>query len=333
MKMLKKDMRNGEVKVLVESLDDLWHLSHIIEKGDLVKLRTFRKVIVKTGGEMKYGDKKPMVLTIRIDNSDFQKDSGSFRIGGSIVEGPDSVKKSAHHAVNIETGMSLSIQKNWKPHHFIRIEKSRGEKTSLLVCVLDREQADFATIKESGIDEKSSIVNRDKENMENYYEEIIKYLENEKGYEKIVIAGPGFERENLYKYIKEKKSPLAKVIILEKSSATGINGINEVMKTSSSHMLKETRISKENELVEELLKRIKTDGMVVYGPEETKRAVTSGAVEKLMISDKKVYDFENLMDQVEKQAGEVVIIGSDHENGEQFLHLGGVAAFTRYKLD
>ncbi|MBN2042841.1 MAG: mRNA surveillance protein pelota [Candidatus Aenigmarchaeota archaeon] len=333
MKILKKDIKNSEIKILVESLDDLWHLSHIIEIGDIVTFRTFRKTIVKTGGEMKYGDKKPMVLTLRIESSDFQKDTGMFRIGGPILEGPESVRKSAHHADNIEVGMALLIKKGWKAFHIQRIEKAQARKPVLLICVIEREVADFAMVMESGIEMKTTIVNRNMEKMEEFYEEVIKYMESESGYERIVIAGPGFERENIYKYMKEKKSPLARLVILEKSSATGINGINEVMKTSSSHMLKETRISKENEMVEELLKRIKTEGLAVYGPEETKRAIASGAVEMLMISDKKVYDFENLMEQTERQAGEVVIIGSDHEKGEQFLHLGGIAALTRYKLD
>jgi stalled ribosome rescue protein Dom34 len=31
--------------------------------------------------------------------------------------------------------------------------------------------------------------------------------------------------------------------------------------------------------------------------------------------------------------GQVAIIGSDHEMGEQFLHMGGIAGFLRFRLD
>ncbi len=333
LKMLRKDLKNDTVKILVESPDDLWHLSNIIGKGDLVRLRTFRKVIVKSGGDFKYGDKKPMVLTLRTDTADFQKDTGVFRLGGEIVEGPDSAKKSAHHYVNLEEGTRLSIIKKWKPYHLERIKKAGKRKPALLVCVIDRDEADLAAVMESGVEMKTSIVNQDAERMEEFYDRVIKCMEGEKGYERIILAGPGFERENLLKYMKQKKSLLVKDIILEKSSSTGINGVNEVIRSSSVRILKDTRISKESRLVEDVLGRIKSGGMAVYGPEETRKAVKSGAVEKLMVSDKKVYENEGLMEEAEKQAGEVVIIGSDHEKGEQFLHLGGIAAFTRYKLD
>ena len=39
------------------------------------------------------------------------------------------------------------------------------------------------------------------------------------------------------------------------------------------------------------------------------------------------------MEAEERTGGNVVIIASDHELGEQFLHLGGVAGFLRFRMD
>jgi stalled ribosome rescue protein Dom34 len=97
--------------------------------------------------------------------------------------------------------------------------------------------------------------------------------------------------------------------------------------------LKETRIAKECEYVQEVLLRMKTEGLVVYGREETQKAISMGAVEILLVSDKKIVEFEKLMERVERLKGKVVIIGSDHEMGEQFLHLGGIAGFLRFRID
>ena len=44
MKILKSDLKHGKVVVGVQSLDDLWHLSQIIDKGDLVSSKTTRKI-------------------------------------------------------------------------------------------------------------------------------------------------------------------------------------------------------------------------------------------------------------------------------------------------
>ena len=40
MRILKEDASSGNVKVQIETDEDLWHLYNVIEEGDLVSLRT-----------------------------------------------------------------------------------------------------------------------------------------------------------------------------------------------------------------------------------------------------------------------------------------------------
>lgn len=332
MKILAKNLRHNRMKLMVETLEDLWHLEHIIEVGDIITSRTLRKTVVKKGGTFEYGEKKPMVLTIKSEKIEFQKDSGLLRITGPIVSGPDDIRKHSYHSIQVDLNSVLTIEKHWKSYHLERIEKARFRKPLLFVCVLDREEADFAVVSETGIEMKASITNYDRENMEKYYKEIISYLKKQET-GKFVLAGPGFERENLSKFIERNEKDLAGKIMVEHSSSIGINGVQEVMKKSANRVLKETRIGKESEYVSEILKRIKTEGLIVYGKKETEKAVTLGAVETLFISQEKIRDFEKVMETQERMRGGVVIIGSDHELGEQFLHLGGIAGFLRFKMD
>ena len=333
MKILGKDMREQKVKVQVETLEDMWHLEHVIEPGDLVTSRTFRKTSVKRGGEYEYGDKRPMVLTIKLEKMEFHRDSGVLRLSGPIVSGPEDVPLNSYHSMQVEEGSVLSVQKKrWKAHQLDRLEKAKVKKANLMVCVLDREEADFAVLKESGIEMKAQIENYDRENMEKYYDKIISYLRGQE-VQTIVVAGPGFERENLSRYMGAKDRELARKIIVEHASATGINGIHEVLKKSANRILRETRIAKESGYVNEILKRMKTDGLVVYGAKETAKAVEAAAVETLFVAQEKLNEFEKLMDIQERMRGQIVIIGSDHELGEQFLHLGGIAGFLRFKAD
>lgn len=335
MKILRKDMKEQEIKLQVESLEDLWHLKHVIEKNDLVTAKTFRKTSVKSGGEYSYGDKRPMVLTIKVEKSEWKSEEGVLRVTGQIVEGPEDVPKQAYHSLNIELNSVISIKKEkWKMHHLERLERAKIKRNEILVCLLDREEADFAVLRESGIEMKAKIENYDKEDMEKFYEKIIAYIKELKkgdGYETIVFAGPGFERENILKYANEKKEKLGNVI-LEHTSSIGVNGVHELLKKASHRLIKESRIAKESEYVNEILKRIRSDGLVVYGKGETEKAVEMGAVETLFISQEKVDEYESLMEMEEKMGGKVVIIGDDHELGEQFLHLGGIAGFLRFKV-
>ena len=333
MKVLVRDLRHNRVKLLVESFEDLWHLEHILEEGDTVTSRTFRKIVVKKGGTYEYGEKKPMVLSVRAEKVEFQRDSGVLRITGPIVSGPENIQRQAYHTLQIDINSALTIEKKqWKSYHLDRIEKARAKRPALFICVLDREGADFAVVKESGIEMRANIRNYDKENMEGYYREVISYMKKQ-DFEIFILAGPGFERENLLKFIQKNERDLAKKIILEHSSSTGINGVQEVVKKSANRILRETRIAKESGYVNEILKRIKTEGLVVYGRKETEKAVKLGAVETLFVSQERIRDFEEIMEEQERQRGKIVIVGSDHELGEQFLHLGGIAGFLRFRLD
>ncbi|MCD6590640.1 MAG: mRNA surveillance protein pelota [Candidatus Aenigmarchaeota archaeon] len=333
MRILKKDMKNMEITLLVESLDDIWHLENIIDTGDIIKAKTMRKVSLKKAGEYEYGEKRPMILTIKAEKVEFQKDSGILRITGPIIEGPEDVPKQSYHTIQINVNTTVSIIKEWKKYHLDRLEKAKIKKPSLFICILDREKCEFFVLKESGLERIGSIENYDKENMDSYREQIYRFLKKQTEFDKMVIAGPGFERENLFKYISEKDRGLSNKVILEHSSSPGLTGANEVIKKSANRILRDTRIAKESGHVQEIMKRIKTDGLVVYGPRETEKAVKIGAVETLFISQKKVKEFEKLMELQEKMGGNVIIIGDDHETGEQFLHIGGIAGFLRFRIE
>ncbi|MEE9323919.1 MAG: hypothetical protein V3U72_05250, partial [Candidatus Aenigmarchaeota archaeon] len=237
MKIVFRNPKEQKVKVRVESPEDLWHLERVLEPGDLVTSKTMRKTSVKMGGEYEYGEKKPMVLTLRLEKIEFRQDSGILRLTGPIISGPENVEKS-YHSMQVDVSSVLTIQKvKWRRDELERLEKAKVKKPLLLICVLDREEADFAVLRESGIGMKAKITNYDKENMEEYHKRIVSYLKKH-DLEKFVLAGPGFERENLFRFIERGEKELAKKIILEHSSSTGINGVQEVIKKSANRILK-----------------------------------------------------------------------------------------------
>lgn len=337
MQIIRMNKKEGIVKVRTETPDDLWHLEKVLEPGDLVTSRTLRKTTIKRGQEIEKGDRKPVTLTIGLEKKEFHKSTHTLRLNGPIKSGPeDLVQLGSYHSLSIDINTILTIQKEWKTHQLDRLKKAKIKPSLLLICVLDREEADFAELKESGLEflsSFSSVKHKDKDTLEEYHKEIMDYLEGkQKDFQAIVLAGPGFERENILKYIKEKNPDLVKRIFLEHSNSTGRAGIQEVIKTSANRILKDTRIARETELVEKLLQEINKDGPAVYGKKETMKAVEYGAIETLLVSEENIPDFEETMDKVEKQGGNIRIISSDHESGEKFLNLGGIAGFLRFKI-
>ncbi len=338
MQILKKDMKSEEIRIKTETPDDLWHLEKLIEPGDMVTGKTFRKTTIKRGSQIGEGDREALTLSIEVEKISYHKDTHTLRLTGPIVSGPeDKVQISSYHTISVGLNYTLTIKKTaWKKHHLERLEKAKHKPGLLLVCVLDREEADFAELRESGISHLAKIYSRKRsedDSLDDYRKEVADYIaRNHERFRAVLIAGPGFERENLAKLIKERHPELSKKIFIEHSHSTGTTGINEVIKKSASSVLRDSRISQETALVEELMSRINRDGLAVYGKEETESAVNSGAVETLLISEDKIPEFESIMDLAEKTGAKIRIISSDHEAGERFLHLGGIAGLLRFRI-
>jgi protein pelota len=338
MRIISMDRKEGTAKVRTETPDDLWHLDRILEPGDLVTSRTFRKTTIKRGSEIGHGERKPVTLMIELEKKEFHRSTRTLRLSGPIRSGPeDMVSMGSYHSLSVDPDTVLTIKKaEWKPFQVERLKRARIKPALLLICVLDREEADFAELKESGIEylaSFSSVKHRDRDTLEEYHSDLMNYLEGKrKEVQAIVLAGPGFERENLLRHIKEKSPELARLIFLEHASSTGRSGIQEVIQKSANRVLKDTRIARETELVEGLLREINMDGNVVYGRKETREALESGAVERLLVSEDRISELEGLMEEAEKLGGTVSIISGDHESGEKFLHLGGIGAFLRFRI-
>jgi protein pelota len=122
----------------------------------------------------------------------------------------------------------------------------------------------------------------------------------------------------------------------------GVAGIYEALRSGVLlKAMKQQRIAKETEIVEEILKRIgKGEANVAYGFDEVKKAAEMGAVEKLVLTDimlreapdEKRLLIEDLMKSVEKKGGNITVISTEHEAGVKLTALGGIAALLRYAL-
>jgi len=327
---VKRDMKHGTIALKLQNADDLWYLQHLLQQGSLLRTRTMRKVAVKSGGEFRMSEKKPMVLTIEVEKTAFDDATGTLKASGKIVEGPEDTKLSSYHTMRIEPGTVVTVRKpHWAHSDMKRIKESETRQPKVLICVMDRDEADVALVTGSGISLIGKVRSSDSENKEPYRRELLEFMKGQAGYDAMVVAGPGFEAANFAKFARENSSLKP---VVESCSSTGITGINEVMKKSGERVIRDSRIGQESELVERLMAGIKSDGMVTYGPAEVEKAIVAGAAETVLISREKVSAFEELIERAENTGSVVVFISADHTPGEQFLHLGGIAAFLRFRI-
>ncbi|MBI5390911.1 mRNA surveillance protein pelota [Candidatus Woesearchaeota archaeon] len=349
MKILHMHLKQGEIAVLVDQLDDLWYLHTILEHGDKVKARTLRKISIG-GDEHAKVVRKPVMLTLSVENVEFHSHSNMLRILGVIVDGPEDIPRGEHHTIAVEMHTSLEIIKEqWLSFQLQKLqEASHGKKSDTLIVVMDRDEADFALMKASGYEHLSTLKGkvqkkRIEEKGEDFYAMIMEVLatyQQRYGLQHIIIASPAFWKEDLFKEIKDDQ--LKKIITLANCNATGSNGINEVIKRPEiKAVLQAERSAGEMQIVDQLLQGIAKQGNVAYGVKETIEAMSRGAVSDLLITDTKIKELrmqgnfkevEGLMKAVEQNRGKVHLISSDHDGGKKLDGLGGMAGLLRYKV-
>jgi protein pelota len=155
MKVIFKDLKHGEIKLMPENLDDIWHLYNIIDEGDLVRAVTFRTDDQKDDKiRSKKVEKKPMKVGIRVSEVKFHEFSDRLRIHGKIEEGPQDL--GSFHTLNIDSDKmnKLSIVKEqWQDHQLQRIDEAVKQSSQVILTFvsLDEDEATVAVLRQSGV--------------------------------------------------------------------------------------------------------------------------------------------------------------------------------------
>ena len=356
MQIIEEKPKEGIVKVKAETLDDLWHLYHIIDPGDTVYAKTLRRQAQRTDSlRAEKVEVIPVYLGVKAEKINFHKFANQVRVTGPIVYASrDDVPIGKYHTITIEEGTVVTIQKpRWKDHHIERLKEAveASKRARVMIVVVDEGEADIALVREYGVEMVASIrrnlggkrYNTDRESEEmKFFHDLAKtmaeLMEREK-VEKAIVAGPGFVKEDFYKFLKEKYPELAKRVVIEDTSVTGRTGIYEVIKRGTvDRVYHENRVAKEVQLVEKVLENIaRNNGLAAYGLRELEEAVNYGAVETLLVLDELLKGehrerIEELMDAVRYSRSEVVVVSSEHEGGEKLKALGGLAALLRFRV-
>ncbi len=349
MQIIHKDLENDRIKLRTENLNDLWHLQHIISPGDIVTSVTWRRPKSETDKiRPERREKKRVKLSLEVKEVDFHRFSNKLRVLGEILKGTD---LGEHHTINIDSDSTFTLTKEWKTEDLERLDEAKkaSKRPKVLLVAVDDETATFGLVLQHGLEELTEITSttsgkmydsdRDTSRKEFYGEicsAIEEYMES-KETSSVIIAGPGFTKKRIYSYLKENYPEIAERTHLGNTSNTGKPGLNEIISRGIvKRVSEEDRISFETGLIEEMMKSISNEGKAVYGKKEVKEAADIGAVEKLLISDKSLRkEREELMpiiEQTRSTGGDVIIVSSEHEAGNQLARMSGIGALLRYEI-
>src|SRR3989338_9122026 len=341
MRILKLDQKTCELRLLLENLEDLWHLERVLEPGDIIESDTFRTVKIGDREE-----KKPVHIAISVEQIEFSKSLNRLRMLGKIIRGSpeEFVQMGKYHTIEAEPRSKLDIQKKWKIYQINRLRQAEKEtkKPKLRIIVLDDEKALTAIVRGYGVEYGPEFHFAGSKRDEKYEERAREYFgkvaaEIEKHEERYVVAGPGFTKDNLKKFIEDKNSKLLNKISFESCSYAERSGVNELFKNGViERVMGDERLAKELQLVEQVMIEINKDsGLAEYGLAQVKAAAEAYAVGKLLVLDELLRtskEAEEVVELAGKNKAEIIIFSSESDGGARLKGLGKIAALLKFKM-
>ncbi|MCX6688299.1 MAG: mRNA surveillance protein pelota [Methanoregula sp.] len=328
----------GEIRLFPESIDDLWHLQHLVSPGDLVFATTFRSVDAATDKiRPEKVEKRPVRLGIRVEKVEFSLHGIRLRITGLIEHGVDA---GAYHTINVETGHEISVIRNWRQLDLERVE--RAVKASVYgvihILTIEEGEAELFRLRQFGPESVITITagsgkGGETDTRAGFFDQLASHITEISG--PLVIAGPGFVKDDFVKYAKNRNcAPVQRAVVVE-TRRIGRGAVQDVIGVGTlEKLIDDLQLSREVRLMDEVLLRISKEGAVAYGIREVASAIEYGAAEQVLMVDTLLRDrvVMQLVEKAEKMQAKVVVLSSSFEPGERLSALGGIAALLRYKL-
>jgi protein pelota len=319
----------------------------MIRPGDLVGASTTRRD-PEAPSEAKAAEKerRRVWLVVKTEQVEFHGfGTQHVRVTGPIVEGP--FDQGRHHTLDLGEGTELTLQKDdWSGGDESLLEEGQqaagepvvvvasvdwGEAT--LVRLRGRMVQPIADIRRTLPGKRYGGAGTEKARTE-YRDEVATLLIREsEGAAGVIVAGPGFFKEDLGKAIQEQSPTVAAKVKLIATAESGGQGVQELLKSGAgSALLRGSVAAEEAGLVERLVTALGGGRRAAIGPKETEAALGAGAVETLLVGESHLPapEIARILDVARSGRVRVFIVSALGEAGHRLDGLGGVGALLRY---
>jgi protein pelota len=356
LKIIETNLRQGFIKVVPDTQDDLWHLYNVIYKGDEVFAYTSRAIKSDTeASRPKSAERVSAFMGIKVESVAWDKFLGKLRVHGIIIHAPEIIPTGAHHTISVSLNQPVTIVKQtWQKHHLDRLKRASEAEKPLLIVAIDDEGYAIAETKQYGVEMKveervklpgKQEADKRQGATNEYFKRVLTSLSQlwNQNHNSIVIVGVGFVKNDFASYLRDNAGEMAKLLADVKSvNNGGVSGIYEALRSGvllkAAHKM---RVLEETEVMEEAMKRLgKGENNITYGLDDVEHAVQVGAIETLILADSLIREsddeqrlrIEKIMQEVEHRAGNLTVVSTEHEAGSKLLALGGIAALLRFPL-
>jgi protein pelota len=345
-RLLHQDPSTGRLKLRLETPSDLWRIARLIHPGERVGASTTRRdpeAPEEVPGA--HRERRRVWLEIRAEQVEFHGFSKHVRVTGPIVEGPFDLGR--HHTLDLAEGDELSVQKD----HLSGGDRalleegmaSRGDPTVLIAAV---DWGDSSVVRLRGrsvepvADLRRTIAGKrypggqGEKDRTAYVGEVVELLRRElPGAKSVIVAGPGFLKEQIAERLGEIEPGLRKILKVLPTAESGRVGVDELLRSGkASAALLGSVAAEEAEMVEQLIERLSGGTRAAVGLAEVTEASEMGALESLLVSEALLMEPGAIavLDRARNQRARVLIVRSEGESGRRLASLGGIGALLRF---
>ncbi|MCI4365206.1 MAG: hypothetical protein L3K10_03985 [Thermoplasmata archaeon] len=346
MRLLHQDRVTGLLRLRLESPSDLWRIARFVRPGDIAGGSTTRRdpeaPADVPGAER---TRRRVWIVVAVEQVEFHGFTKHVRITGPIREGPFDIGR--HHTLDLAEGDEVTVLKNsTSAGDRVLLEEGlagTGEPTILLAAV-DWGDSSIVRLRGRAIepvaDVKRTIAGKRYEGGQSekdrttYADELIALLRREGApAHAVLIAGPGFLKEELARRLHEEDPVVSLKLKVYATAESGRVGIDELLKSGkATEVLRGSVAAEEAHVVERLVRSLATGTRAAVGQAEVSEAVDAGAIETLLVSERLLTDpvVIPILDRARSARARLFVVRDEGENGAKLDGLGGIAAILRY---
>lgn len=357
----------GDVTLICDEAEDMWHIYNLVRVGDTVRCSTVRKVTTETSTGTTSSQRVHTILTICVETVDFDAVGCTLHLKGKNVAENEHVKLGAYHTLDIEIGRKFQLSKPfWDSVDIDRLNTALDPAThaDVAAVVMHEGLAHVCLLTSAMTIVRAKIemqIPRKRKGLSGHHEKglqrfmdaicaaVIRHV-NLKVVKCVLIASRGFLNELFMNHLLEYADKQGNKTILENRSkfllAHSSSGFKHALKEvlndpAMANALADTKAQEEVKALNTFYELMSTEpARAFYGMKHVLLANEQLAIETLLLSDslfrstdiKLRKQYVDLVESVKAQGSNVLIFSSMHVSGEQLGLLSGVAAILRFPL-
>ncbi len=345
MRIISSNQEEGYVKLRPETTEDLWYLSRVIAPKDRIEAYSQRRYR-PPGAKADSGEKKTVKLLVEVTGVEFAEASNKLRVTGPIISGTpeEYVQAGDYHTIDVEPHHDIKLYKkvDYAAKAVLNEAVKRSRHVKGVVVVMDEHKAVATIVQTRGSKQLFEIENAASKRRADdfdakqakFFAEVLDALKATQC-DALIIAGPGFQKDNFKEYMTERAPELLRKTVFEHASSAEKSALSELLKKGVVvRALGSLKLLEETELLERFKQSLgKNDGLSTYGEKEVEDAVNRGAAETIMVLDEHLRaspQARKLMERAESGGAQVLVFDANDDAGAEFAAFK-IAALLRYK--